>query len=135
MAKFNTNRYLRDEQPRRAFNPLDKAGPIYQAASITSHYDCSGNIGAIDTVMLPRRRGSSLTYHAVAYDAGSENNNQECAYVPGPACPEGSGNARDESGAEGFVYIHNGVHQTGDLSPTRNDWHNPVAKVVITRLR
>ena len=74
---------------------------------------------AIDTVMLPRRRGSSLTYHAVAYDAGSENNNQECAYVPGPACPGGSGNARDVSEAEGFVYIHNGVHQIGDLSPTK----------------
>ena len=89
----------------------------------------------IDTVMLPRRRGSSLTYHAVAYNAGSENNNQECAYVPGPACPEGSGNARDESGVEGFVYIHNRVHQIGDLSPTNNDWHNPVAKAVMTRLR
>jgi len=90
---------------------------------------------AVDNVRLPRRRGSSLSYHAVAYDAGSENNNQDCAFVPGPACPAGSGNDRDVSEAEGFVYIHNGVHQLGDLSPTKHDWKNPVAKVVITRLR
>jgi len=90
---------------------------------------------AIDTVMLPRRRGSSLTYHAVAYDAGSENNNQDCDFVPGPACPRDSRNDRDTMDAEGFVYIHNGVHQIGDLSPTKYDWNNPVAKVVITRIR
>jgi hypothetical protein len=91
---------------------------------------------AIDTVRLPKRRGKSLTYYAIAYDAGSENNNQLCAYVPGPACEElDSGNSRDESEAEGVVYVHNGVHETGELSPAKYDWHNPVAKVVITRSR
>jgi hypothetical protein len=90
---------------------------------------------AIDAVMLPRGRASSLTYYAIAYDAGSENNNQECAFVPGPACAGDPGNERDSSGAEGFVYVHNGVHEIGDLSPTEYDWRNPVAKVVITRSR
>ena len=90
---------------------------------------------AIDSAELPRRRGSSRSYYAIAYDAGSEVNNEDCSFIPGPACPGGSGNARDTEDAEGIIYIHNGVHGIADLGVEDQDWRNPVAKVVVTRVR
>ena len=90
---------------------------------------------AIDSVELPRRRGSSRSYYAIAYDAGSESNNEDCDFVPGPACPADSGNDRHPQGAEEIIYVHNGVHGIADLLPGDYDWRNPVAEVLITRVR
>lgn len=90
---------------------------------------------AINSAELPRRRGSSRSYYAIAYDAGSEVNNEDCAFIPGPACPGTSGKARDTEDAEGIIYIHNGVHGIADLVTEDHDWRNPVAKVVIKRVR
>jgi hypothetical protein len=84
---------------------------------------------------LPRLKGQSLSYTAVAYDAGTEGNNENCAFIPGPACPPDSGNARSTADAEGYVYVHNGVHGIGDLVPASADWRNPVARITITRTR
>ncbi|MGB5198416.1 MAG: spondin domain-containing protein [Sedimenticolaceae bacterium] len=90
---------------------------------------------AIDSVELPSRRGSSRSYYAIAYDAGSESNNEECAFIPGPACAAESGNERHPEDAEEFIYVHNGVHGIADLVPKDYDWRNPVAEVVIKRVR
>ena len=90
---------------------------------------------AIDSESLPRWRGASRTYYALGYDAGSEGNNEDCVYIPGPACPMDSGNARSTDDAEGYVHIHNGVHGIADLAPDAYDWRNPVAKITITRTR
>ena len=67
-----------------------------------------------------------------AYDAGSEANNEDCAFIPGPAC--GSPHVRDTAGAEGYVYIHSGVHGIADLEPATHDWRNPVALVEVKRV-
>lgn len=126
--------------------PMDPYESVTFTISSRGHFDRFSMVSmlvntndaflAIDNVMLPRGRRSSRTYYATAYDAGSENNNQECAFVPGPACTDvDPGNDRDEPGAEGYVYVHNGMHEIGDLAPTEYDWRNPVAKVVITRSR
>ena len=90
---------------------------------------------AINSESLPRWRGASRTYYALGYDAGSEGNNEDCAFIPGPACPMDSGNARSTGDAEGYVHIHNGVHGIADLAPDAYDWRNPVAKITITRTR
>lgn len=84
---------------------------------------------------LPKRRGGTRSYTVPAYDAGSEGNNELCAFIPGPACPAGSGNARSVDDAEGFVYISNGVHGIGDLGPAAYDWRNPVVRITIKRTR
>jgi len=68
------------------------------------------------------------------FDAGSEANNEDCAYVPGPACPSGSGNARDTADAEGFVHFHTGVHGIKDLNASQLDWRGPVAIVKVRRM-
>ena len=74
----------------------------------------------------------TVTYDAVAWDAGSEANNEACQFVPGPAC--GHFFVRATQGAEGFVYVHSGIHGVGDLVPARHDWRHPIAKITIRRL-
>jgi len=68
-----------------------------------------------------------------AYDAGSEANNELCAFIPGPPCGSHGVRATDE--AEGFVHIHAGIHGVGDLDAAEFDWRNPVALVTIRRVK
>lgn len=89
------------------------------------------SFAGLDSVALPKK---SATYYALAYDAGSEANNEDCAYIPGPPCAPGSGNARTSSG-EGFITIANGVQGGADLNPKKLDWRGPVAIITITRIR
>jgi hypothetical protein len=90
---------------------------------------------ALDSVQVPK--SGSVTYFSPGYDAGTEPNDEMCAYIPGPFCggeggsPEGSLSGVDE----GYVHIHRGIHGFGDLSVSTYDWRNPVAKITITRIR
>ena len=85
---------------------------------------------ALNGVALPKK---SATYYARVYDAGSEANNEDCAYIPGPPCAPTSGNARTDS-SEGHISIHNGIHGTGSLSAAALDWRGPAAIVTIKKL-
>ena len=88
---------------------------------------------ALDSVWLPYR--GTATYHAKAYDAGSEPNDEICANIPGPFCA-GEGRSLDDSNAEGFVHIANGIHGiSGDIPQDKYTWDGPVAEVTITRIR
>lgn len=82
---------------------------------------------------LPRRRGTSTVLRVPAYDAGSEGNNEDGDFIPGP--PFGNGMVRSTGDAEGFVHIHSGVHGIADLDPATYDWRNPAAEIRITRVR
>lgn len=73
------------------------------------------------------------TISAAAYDAGSEENLEQCDHIPGPPC--GNPFVRNTAGAEGYVHVHAGIHGIGDLDPSRSDWRNPVAEVAITPIR
>ena len=86
---------------------------------------------SLDSVRLPIH--GSRTYYAKGYDAGSEPNDEWCANIPGPTC--GGAGASPEAGGEGFVHIANGIHGIADLDAAVYDWRNPVAKVVIRRVR
>ena len=85
---------------------------------------------AIKDVPLPWG-GQAVVYTAPAYDAGSETNDELAATVAGLG---GEGYSPNDSG-EGFVHIHGGVHGIGDLVPATMDWRNPVAKIVIERVK
>lgn len=87
---------------------------------------------AVRGLRLPRRGGQAGT-RAVAYDAGSEANNEDCGFIPGPPC--NAANARDTAGAEGFIHIHNGVHGGADLVPAEQDWRNPVMQIDVVAIR
>ncbi|MFQ5760911.1 MAG: spondin domain-containing protein, partial [Acidiferrobacterales bacterium] len=88
---------------------------------------------ALNGVRL-RKRGDKFL--ALAYDAGSEANTENCADIPGPPC----GKIKRVHGGEGYVSIHSGIHgETGgvvssDLLPSERDWRNPVAYITIDRV-
>lgn len=90
---------------------------------------------AVNSVELPRGN-DTLELFSVAYDAGSEQNDQLCASIPGPLFPEcgGPGGGGHPGNGEGFVHIHSGIQMRGDLRPFPRDWRNPVAKITIRRL-
>ena len=85
---------------------------------------------ALNNVKLPKK---SAIFYAHVYDAGSEVNNELCAYIPGPQCG-GAPNLRATAGSEGFVSISSGVHGGGELSAQDLDWNDPGAIVTITRI-
>jgi hypothetical protein len=94
---------------------------------------------ALDGVALPRR--GSRAYLALAYDAGTEVNDQNCLNIPGPRCGGEGHSPGPNDGDEGYVYIGNGFHELpavdfGEvLGPLVYDWRNPVAKVVVKKFR
>ena len=82
----------------------------------------------LNAMILPATSNSAL---APAYDAGSEENDELCANMPGPVCG-GEGFSLDDG--EGFVYISQGIQGVGDLDQATYDWRNPVAYVQIRRI-
>lgn len=96
---------------------------------------------AVNGARLPRH--GSRTVLSPGYDAGTEENDQNCATMPGPGCG-GAGHSPDPAdGDEGFIYIGNGFHDLGEfdaagnriLGPLTYDWRNPVARVKVRRVR
>lgn len=96
---------------------------------------------SINRVRLPHR--GQKTYTALAYDAGSEFNDQNCKNIPGPRCGGEGVSAEPQAGDEGYVYISNGFHDLGEydeqgneiLKPFVYDWRNPVARITVKRVR
>jgi hypothetical protein len=85
---------------------------------------------------LPRN-GQTLVRHGLAYDAGSERNDELCSSIPGPFFGEcgGPGGGVQVGGGEGFVHVHAGIHGIGDLRASQRDWRNPVVSVSVRRIR
>lgn len=93
---------------------------------------------AIDSMRLPRYQRSVT---ALAYDAGTEANDQNCLSMPGPRCGGEGYSPGPNEGDEGFVHVSNGFHslpaaEVGEvLGPQVYDWRNPVARVEVRRIR
>lgn len=115
---------------------VSEGGPFGAGASVTVQVPASRkynrlslasmlaitNDGFIALNGVPIRRG---TYSSPVYDAGTENNDELVAHIPGPG-----GEGYNEESGEGFVHIHAGIHGIGDLPDPENlDWRNPAAKI------
>lgn len=88
---------------------------------------------ALNGVKAPRGH-RSVMYLSPAYDSGSEDNDQLCVHIPGPIeCGE-IGEGHNTANGEGYVHIHAGIHDIGDIAPDAYDWRNPVARIVIERV-
>ncbi|MDH5509717.1 MAG: spondin domain-containing protein [Nitrospinota bacterium] len=72
----------------------------------------------------------SSTVKISAYDAGTEENNELCAYVPGPPC----GSNKRALNGEGTIHMHVGILGVGDLAPGVYGWEGDVAEIVITAI-
>ena len=89
---------------------------------------------ALNSMPLPAE--GSVTYYLKAYDAGTEENDQNCRNIPGPRCGGEGYNGEVSDGDEGFVHVSNGFHRLpgNTLRPNTYDWRNPVAKLTVTRM-
>ncbi len=93
---------------------------------------------AVNGARLPHFGPTTLS--APGYDAGTEENDQDCANIPGPVCGGEGFSEEPGPGDEGFVFIGNGFHELdpnddGVLGPFTYDWRNPVARVTVRRVR
>ena len=85
---------------------------------------------AVRGIEVPLR--GSVTVLADAYDAGTEANSENCAFIPGPPCGDFNHNP---AAPEGYVHVHAGIHiGGGGLTPAQHDWRNPVAQIEIRRI-
>ena len=102
----------------------------------------------LDAIRIPKKKGT-YTYYLNGYDAGTEANDEiinggGAPGTPGiPADPGGNGGTGG-SGVTGpdhnnSVHVHRGIvgdtNATGgpsDVNSVVHQWHNPVAKVVVT---
>jgi len=122
------------------------SGPVPPGGSITMSIDVDRNFKNISVAgMLVNtndsffgikgitisRKISRRTAIAPAYDAGTEENNEDCAFIPGPFCAGASTSGGADE--DGVIIINNGVHGVGDLIPAQHDWRNPVAMITITK--
>lgn len=95
---------------------------------------------ALNQVALPYK--GKRVYTALAYDAGTELNDQNCTHIPGPRCGGEGHSSEANEGDEGYVYVSNGFHDLGNedengneiLGPSVYDWRNPVARIMIRRI-
>ncbi len=94
----------------------------------------------LNTVRLPSRKA---TYYAAAYETRTEQNTEDFADIV-PPCQGLIGESSDDTGVgesnpllaeEGVVIPHAGVVGDDDLNPRVHDWADPVAKIVIERVR
>jgi hypothetical protein len=91
---------------------------------------------AVNNVRGPVGHGA-LELISVAYDAGSERNDELCTSIPGPFFDEcgGAGGGGAPSGdEEGYVHVHAGIHGIGEMDAARRDWRNPVARISVRRV-
>ena len=89
---------------------------------------------ALNSVALPVHGTAAM--NAIAYDSGTEINDELCSSIPGPQFVEcgGPGGGAQVGAGEGFVHVHRGVHGVGDLKASARDWRNPVARITIRRV-
>lgn len=66
-------------------------------------------------------------FRRMAYDAGSEKNNEQSEFIPGPCC--GNPFVRDPEGE--LIRHHPGIQGVGDLDPDVYGWTDPVARIAI----
>ncbi len=113
--------------------PIEVRGPrelITVAAMLIPTNDA---FVAVMDVAAPQP-GRRVVLRALAYDAGSERNDETCDSIPGPFFAEcaGPGDGGRPGNGEGYVHVHAGIHGSGDFEPADRDWRNPVAEIVIS---
>ena len=117
-------------------------GPIPPGATRTYAVEASGQFDRLSVLMMlvntndgftgldsEHLRGRGGTRSVMAYDAGSEVNNELTGFIPGPCCNHPF--VRDPEGE--LIRMHEGITGRGDLSPGIYGWSGPVARIQVSR--
>jgi len=89
----------------------------------------------LSSMMLPTTF-DPVVVDLLAYDSGTEINDELCASIPGPNFMEcgGPGSGGKPARGEGAITVHNGMHGVGQMNRALRDWRGPVARVTIQRV-
>jgi hypothetical protein len=117
-------------------------GPIPPGTSRTYTVETRGNFDRLTVLTMLvntndaftgldslRVGGRGETLQTGAYDGGSERNNEDADFIPGPCCNHPF--VRDPEGE--LIRMHEGIKGTGDLDPAVYGWSDPVARIRIVR--
>lgn len=104
-----------------------EARPGDRLSLVTMLVNTNDGFTGVDGVRLG---GRSQQFEVGAYDAGTELNNEDPGFIPGPA--GGNPGVRDPEG--NVITPHPGiVGQPGGIDPAVYDWDDPVARITIER--
>lgn len=84
---------------------------------------------AVRGVKLPET--GAITVYAPAYDAGSEANNEKSGDVPASRLGNSKDAGTNAGDGEGYIHIHSGIFDVGQLKPWVHGWNNPVVAITI----
>jgi hypothetical protein len=117
-------------------------GPIPSGTTRTYTVETSGRFNRLSVLTMlvntndaftgldsfrPHSRGATL--ETMAYDAGSERNNELKSHIPGPCC----GKAFVRAPEGNLIRMHEGITGRGELDPAKYDWDDPAARITIER--
>jgi hypothetical protein len=115
-------------------------GPIMPGTSRTYMVETSGRFNRLTVLTMLvntndaftgldslRAHGHGATLNRRAYDGGSERNNEDADFIPGPCCNHPF--VRDPEGA--VIRPHGGITGIGDLDPAVYGWSEPAARIRI----
>jgi hypothetical protein len=105
---------------------VETAGRFSRLSVLTMLVNTNDAFTGLDSV---HASGRGATFTTMAYDAGSERNNELKSHIPGPCCENPF--VRDPEGA--LIRPHEGITGRGDLSPAAYDWNGPAARITIQR--
>jgi hypothetical protein len=105
---------------------VETSGPFNRLSVLTMLVNTNDGFTGLDSQHL---RGRGETRSTMAYDAGSEQNNELTGFIPGPCCNHPF--VRDPEGA--LIRMHEGITGRGDLSPAIYGWSGPVARIQVSR--
>jgi hypothetical protein len=146
IAEDADNRVLESALPqvpgvRRVFTGT--GGPIPSGGSRTFTVRTSGRFDRLSVLTMlvntndaftgldsVRPRGQGATLERMAYDAGSERNNELRGFIPGPCCNHPF--VRDPEGE--LIRAHPGISGVGELDPALYGWQDPVVRFTIQRV-
>jgi Spondin_N len=105
---------------------LETSGRFNRVSVLTMLVNTNDAFTGLDS-FRPRSRGANL--ETMAYDAGSERNNELKSHIPGPCC----GNAFVRAPEGNLIRMHEGITGRGELDPAKYDWDEPAARITIER--
>lgn len=104
---------------------VSKKYPYVSFASMAINTnDCFIGINARELV-------PGMSFTVPGYDYGTEENNEDCGFIPGPFCQDINTDSAAAGNGEGVVHVHRGVHGVADLIPAELDWRNPMLLVTV----
>ena len=106
---------------------VESAGRFNRLSLVTMLVNTNDAFTGLDSLRLSGRGGTHMT---MAYDGGSERNNELESHIPGPCCNNPF--VRDPEGA--LIGPHEGITGRGDLDPDVYDWEGAAARITIQRV-